>query len=237
MDERILVVDDDALLTDSLAFILRQEGYQPSVVVNGAGAVEATLSDPPDLVLLDLSLPDLNGVEVCRRIRELSRVPILMLTARRQEIDKIRGLDAGADDYVTKPFTEGELLARVRAQLRRAAGPVADGSDQALTIGELRIDPAAREVWLGKSEVQLSAREFDLLRLLAVNARRVVPRKRLFDTVWGAEFVGDERALDVYIRTLRRKIEPNPEQPSYILTARGVGYKLVSPRDDADRDD
>src|SRR6266576_1237158 len=198
---RVVVVEDDPLQAESLAFILRQEGYVVDVASTGAEALAVARTQPaPDTVLLDVALPDLSGVEVARRLRAGSNVPIIMLTARRNEIDKITGLDAGADDYLTKPFSHGELLARIRR----------------LTRGDRVID--------------VSAREFDILRLLAEAAERVVERQQLFASVWGPSFFGDERALDVYIRMIRKKVEPDPSRPIYLHTVRGVGYRLAEER-------
>jgi two-component system response regulator RegX3 len=182
-------------------------------------------------VLLDVALPDLSGVEVARRLRAGSNVPIIMLTARRNEIDKITGLDAGADDYVTKPFSHGELLARIRAQIRR--GPTGGGVDAAhgvYSAGQLRIDTGMHRVTRDDRVIDVSAREFDILRLLAEAAGRVVERQQLFASVWGPAFYGDERALDVYIRMIRKKIEPDPSRPIYLHTVRGVGYRLAEER-------
>jgi DNA-binding response OmpR family regulator len=229
MGARILLVDDDPLLTDSLGYILKQEGYAVLVASNGGEALERAGRDEPDLVLLDVSLPDLSGVEVCRRLQATGDVPIIMLTARRQESDKIVGLDAGADDYITKPFATGELLARVRAGLRR--GRRAGAKPAVIQVGGLTVDIGAHRVAVDGRTVELSAREFELLRLLAESAGRVVARRKLFDTVWGPDFYGDERALDVYIRLLRKKIEPDPDRPTYIGTLRGVGYRLSAPDD------
>jgi DNA-binding response OmpR family regulator len=221
---RVLVVEDDHLQAQSLAFILRQEGYAVEVVADGAGALARARAQPgPDLVLLDVALPDLSGVEVARRIRLASPVPIVLVTGRREESDKIVGLDAGADDYVTKPFSAGELLARVRAQLRRGPGAPA----APFVVGPLRIDPGARRVTHDGRASPLSAREFDLLRLLAEAGGRVVERDRLFAGVWGAGFFGEERALDVYVHTLRQKIEPDPAHPRFLRTVRGIGYRLA----------
>ena len=230
MDRRLLIVDDDPLLTDSLEFLLQQEGYNVAVAATGSDALTAVRSSPPDLVLLDVGLPDLNGVEVCRRLRAFWNGPVIVLTARRQEADKVIGLDAGADDYVTKPFSSSELLARIRAGLRRAqqsvSGPPLAGE---LAVGELRINRDARTVTMAGQPVHLSARELDLLLLLAERAGMALPRRYLFDTIWGPRFYGDERALDVYIRSLRKKIEPDPDRPAYIHTVRGVGYRLEQP--------
>ena len=229
---RVVVVEDDPLQAESLAFILRQEGYVVELASTGAEALAAARGQPaPDTVLLDVALPDLSGVEVARRLRAGSNVPIIMLTARRNEIDKITGLDAGADDYVTKPFSHGELLARIRAQIRRgptaAAVAAGDAAHGVYTIGALRIDTGMRRLTRGDRVIDVSAREFDILRLLAEAAGRVVERQQLFATVWGPSFYGDERALDVYIRMIRKKIEPDPSRPVYLHTVRGVGYRLA----------
>jgi DNA-binding response OmpR family regulator len=226
---RVVVVEDDPLQAESLAFILRQEGYVVELASTGLEALAVARSQPaPDTVLLDVSLPDLSGVEVARRLRAGSNVPIIMLTARRNEIDKITGLDAGADDYLTKPFSHGELLARIRAQIRRgptsAAGQVAHG---VYRVGQLHVDAGMRRVTREERVIDVSAREFDILRLLAEAAGRVVERHQLFTSVWGPAFYGDERALDVYIRMIRKKIEPDPSRPIYLHTVRGVGYRLA----------
>ena len=232
MDRRLLIVDDDPLMTDSLAFLLQQEGYEVTVAQTGTDALQVARTTPPDLVLLDVGLPDLNGVEVCRRLRQFWNGPVIVLTARRQEADKVIGLDAGADDYVTKPFSSSELLARIRAGLRRkqqvSGGPAALGE---LVVGDLRINRDGRTVTMANKPVHLSARELDLLLLLAERAGMALPRRYLFDTIWGPQFYGDERALDVYIRSLRKKIEPDPDRPAYIHTVRGVGYRLEPPTD------
>ena len=230
---RVVVVEDDPLQAESLAFILRQEGYIVDLAATGAEALASVRTQPPpDAVLLDVALPDLSGVEVARRLRAGSNVPIIMLTARRNEIDKITGLDAGADDYLTKPFSHGELLARIRAQLRRGvvAAGTADAAHGVFTIGALRIDTGMRRLTRGERVIDVSAREFDILRLLAEAAERVVERQQLFASVWGPSFFGDERALDVYIRMIRKKIEPDPSNPMYLHTVRGVGYRLAEER-------
>jgi DNA-binding response OmpR family regulator len=229
---RVVVVEDDPLQAESLAFILRQEGYVVELASTGAEALVIARSQPaPDTVLLDVALPDLSGVEVARRLRAGSNVPIIMLTARRNEIDKITGLDAGADDYVTKPFSHGELLARIRAQIRRGpTGAASDAAHGVYTVGRLRIDTGMRRLTREDRVIDVSAREFDILRLLAEAAGRVVERQQLFATVWGPSFYGDERALDVYIRMIRKKIEPDPSRPIYLHTVRGVGYRLAEER-------
>jgi two-component system, OmpR family, response regulator VicR len=230
---RVVVVEDDPLQAESLAFILRQEGYVVDLASTGAEALTLARAQPaPDTILLDVALPDLSGVEVARRLRAGSNVPIIMLTARRNEIDKITGLDAGADDYVTKPFSHGELLARIRAQIRRSpTSPVAtEAAHGVYTIGQLRLDAGMRRITRGQRVIDVSAREFEILRNLAEAAGRVVERHQLFTSVWGPNFFGDERALDVYIRMIRRKIEPDPSRPMYLHTVRGVGYRLAEER-------
>src|SRR5438477_1827521 len=226
---RVVVVEDAPLQPESLAFILRQEGYIVDLAATGAEALAiARTQPPPDTVLLDVALPDLSGVEVARRLRAGSHVPIIMLTARRNEIDKITGLDAGADDYITKPFSHGELLARIRAQIRRGPGlSSAEPTHAVYTLGELRLDTGMRRVQRGERVIEVSAREFEILRHLAEAAGRVVERHQLFTSVWGPAFYGDERALDVYIRMIRKKIEPEPGKPVYLHTVRGVGYRLA----------
>ncbi len=230
---RVVVVEDDPLQAESLAFILRQEGYVVELASTGAEALAVARSQPaPDTVLLDVALPDLSGVEVARRLRAGSNVPIIMLTARRNEIDKITGLDAGADDYLTKPFSHGELLARIRAQIRRSptgTGP-SDASHGVFLVGALRVDTGMRRLTRDGRVIEVSAREFDILRLLAEAAGRVVERQQLFASVWGPSFYGDERALDVYVRMIRKKIEPDPSRPMYLHTVRGVGYRLAEER-------
>jgi DNA-binding response OmpR family regulator len=227
---RVLVVEDDPLQAESLAFILRQEGYTVELAGTGVEGLAAARSTPrPDTVLLDVALPDLSGIEVVRRLRASSNVPIIMLTARRHESDKITGLDAGADDYVTKPFSHGELLARIRVQIRRAlqSTPTAESGNGVFAIGALRLDVGVRRLTRDGRVIDLSAREFDIVRLLAEAAGRVVERQHLFVSVWGPTFFGDERALDVYVRTIRKKIEPDPGRPMYLHTVRGVGYRLA----------
>lgn len=233
MPARILVVDDDTLLTDSLDFLLKQEGYDVTVAGTAMDAMSLVRRWTPDLMLLDVGLPDLSGVEACRRMRAEWSGPIIMLTARRQDADKVIGLDSGADDYVTKPFVSTELLARVRAALRRVLhtgrGPIPLGE---IAIRDMLIDRNARVVSMNGAPVYLSAREYDILVLLAERPGHVVPRRVLIDTIWGPDFYGDERALDVYIRAIRKKIEPDPERPEYLQTVRGVGYRLMTAGDD-----
>jgi DNA-binding response OmpR family regulator len=225
---RILVIEDDPLQAEGLALIFRQEGYQVEVAETGAdGLARSRGRSAPDVIVLDVALPDLNGVEVARRLRAGLGVPIIMLTARRQEIDKVMGLDAGADDYVTKPFSPNELLARVRAQLRRGARGVTTAPAHGdYRIGDVYVDVGTRRVTRGGQAIALSAREFDIVRVLAEAAGQVVERRDLFAAVWGQDFYGEERALDVYMRMLRKKIEPDPTRPIYLHTVRGVGFRL-----------
>ena len=232
---RLVLVEDDALQAESLAYILRQEGYAVELAATGAQALAAVRGRPtPDAVVLDVTLPDLNGVEVARRLRAGSAVPIIMLTARRQESDKIIGLDAGADDYVTKPFSPGELLARIRVQLRRRLKTeVSNGngsSHEVFVVGDLELDAGRRRLTRSGRTIEVSAREFDIVQVLAEAAGHVVPRRQLLHSVWGPDFVGDERALDVYVRMIRRKLEPRPSDPTYLHTVRGVGYRLANDR-------
>ena len=227
---RVLLVEDDPLQAESLALILRQEGYAVDLAATGAeGLDQARRSPRPDVVLLDVALPDLNGTEVARRLRASSRIPIVMLTARRQESDKIVGLDAGADDNVTKPFSPNELLARIRSQMRR--GSFLDGAtpppDGIYRVGDLTLETGPRRLTRAGQVIPLSAREFDIVRVLGEARGEVVERRDLFARVWGPNFFGEERALDVYMRMLRKKIEPNPAQPVYLHTVRGVGFRLA----------
>ncbi len=226
----ILLVDDDPLLRRSISFLLQQEGHQVILAATGAEALAAVRERRPDLVLLDLGLPDLGGVEVCRRLRQDTAAPVIMLTARGAEADKIVGLDAGADDYVTKPVGSGELAARVRAALRRGqAAANALPPAERVVAGEVEVDTAAHRVRVRGSEVALSPREFALLQLLVSHAGRALDRAFIFQMVWGPAFYGDHSALDVYIRQLRRKIERDPDHPRLIETVRGVGYRFASP--------
>jgi DNA-binding response OmpR family regulator len=227
---RVLLVEDDQLQAEALAFVLRQEGYAVDVTAAGIDAYSRAMRQPtPDVVVLDVTLPDVSGVEVARRLRAAGlNVPIVMLTARGEPSDRIVGLDAGADDYVTKPFQTGELLARIRSQIRRAAMLRRGTSGSTvLRVGPLELDPGTRRLALGGEEVAVSAREFDILRLLAEGHGTVVQRKALFSAIWGSSFFGDERALDVYIRAIRRKIELDPARPKLLHTVRGVGYRLA----------
>jgi two-component system OmpR family response regulator len=223
----ILIVEDDRTLVDVLRYNLIKEGYNVLIAGDGEGALKLTRTEEPDLVLLDIMLPGMSGLEVCRILRKETNVPILMLTARTDEIDKVVGLEVGADDYVTKPFSLRELMARVRAMLRRAEMTVPKPSDrQSVKVGDLQVDVARRKVTLGNSVLDLTQKEFDLLAFLAQNKGLVFSREQLLDKVWCYEFAGDTRTVDVHIRWLRQKIETDPAHPKHLITVRGVGYKL-----------
>jgi DNA-binding response OmpR family regulator len=227
----ILLADDDEMIVDILTHQLEREGYTVLPAGDGVTALTLARTASPDLVLLDVMMPKLQGWEVCREIRRTSAVPILMLTARGEEMDRVLGLELGADDYIVKPFGFRELLARIRANLRRAllqAVPAAEDAEGVVAIGELVIDRRRRVVTRGKEAVALSQREYDLLVALLAADSAVVPRGDLLDQVWGAQWIGDPRTLDVHIRWLREKLEENPGRPRLILTVRGVGYRLVA---------
>lgn len=220
---RILVVDDDPHIRETLKRYLTYEGYRVDLAEDGRQALSGMATDPADLVVLDVGLPDMDGLEVCRRIREADDVPIIMLTARGTLDDKVDGLDSGADDYITKPFEPEELSARIRALLRRKAP-----QSQALKVGPITLDPAARQVFVDDKQVELSSKEFDLLELMMRHPRQVLTRETFYDRIWGYDFSGESNILEVYIRYLRSKLEP-VGGAKYIQTVRGVGYVL---RDD-----
>jgi two-component system response regulator RegX3 len=222
---RVLVVEDEDSISEPLAYMLRKEGYEVSVAADGPSGLEAFDREGADLVLLDLMLPGLSGTEVCRELRSRSAVPVIMLTARDSEVDKVVGLELGADDYVTKPFSHRELVARIRAVLRRR-GPVGDEEATALEAGPVRMDVDRHLVTVEGTPISLPLKEFDLLELLLRNAGRVLTRAQLIDRVWGADYVGDTKTLDVHVKRLRAKIEPDPARPQHLLTVRGLGYKL-----------
>ena len=210
-----------------LGIVLQTEGFEPSFVADGDRALAAFRSTKPDLVLLDLMLPGLPGSEVCKSLREKSNVPVIMLTAKDGEIDKVVGLELGADDYVTKPFSSRELVARMRAVLRRRGEPE-DTPESALESGPVRMDVDRHVVTVRGGSVQLPLKEFELLQVLLRNADRVLTRMQLIDRVWGADYVGDTKTLDVHIKRLRAKIELDPTKPQHIVTVRGLGYKFES---------
>jgi two-component system, OmpR family, response regulator RegX3 len=223
---RVLVVEDEESFSDALSYMLRREGFEAVVAGTGPDALAEFDRGGADIVLLDLMLPGLSGTEVCRALRSRSAVPIIMLTAKDAEVDKVVGLELGADDYVTKPYSARELVARIRAVLRRrgeAAEPPADG---VLEAGPVRMDVERHIVQVDGEVVPLPLKEFDLLEFLLRNAGRVLTRGQLIDRVWGSDYVGDTKTLDVHVKRLRAKLEPDPANPKYLLTVRGLGYKL-----------
>ena len=224
MRQRILVIDDDPSLAEMLTIVLRGEGFDTAVVADGTQALSAVRELRPDLVLLDLMLPGLSGTEVCRQLRARSNVPVIMLTAKDGEIDKVVGLELGADDYVTKPYHTRELVARIRAVLRRHGEPE-ELLPAALEAGPVRMDVDRHVVTVAGRSVNLPLKEFELLELLLRNAGRVLTRMQLIDRIWGADYVGDTKTLDVHVKRLRSKIEPDPSAPRHLVTVRGLGYK------------
>ncbi len=230
---KILIVEDEAAIADIVAFNLRREQYEAETVYDGLEGLERGLSGEFDLILLDVMLPGMDGFEICRRIREKSSVPILMLTAREEETDKVFGLEIGADDYITKPFSMRELMARVQANLRRTRRPdpevpKAEAQKPDIEIGDIAIYDAAHDIKRRGVSVDLTAREFALLRTMAASPDKVFSREELLSGVWGYEYFGDLRAVDVAVRRLREKLEEDPAQPRYIITRRGVGYYFSS---------
>jgi len=227
----ILLVEDDESIAEPLVFGLQNEGFRVLHAIDGHEGLELARAEQPDLILLDVMLPRMDGFAVCRTLRRESAVPIIMLTARGQELDRVMGLELGADDYIVKPFSFRELLARVRALLRRREldrGQTSPPSDR-ITVGEIVLDRTARQVWRAGQLVELRQREFDLLCALMENAGKAVPRHELLDQVWGEDWIGDPRTLDVHIRWLREKLEDDPSSPRYIQTVRGYGYRFVDP--------
>jgi two-component system response regulator RegX3 len=225
---RVLVVEDEAPLAESIAYNLAREGFIVTAAADGEQALERFRAEAPDIVLLDLMLPKLSGLDVCRAIRAESEVPIVILTAKDAEADKVAGLELGADDYVTKPFSMRELVSRVRAHLRRAKMPAPVPSVEGrLAGGPVEMDPERHEVFVRGETVQLTPKEFELLELFLVRKGRLLTRDLLIDEVWGADYVGDTRTLDVHVKRLRRKLEDDPHEPRHLLTVRGLGYKFV----------
>jgi len=222
---RVLVVEDEESFSDALSFMLRKEGFEVAVASTGPGGLEEFDRNGADLVLLDLMLPGLPGTEVCRALRAKSSVPIIMVTAKDGEIDKVVGLELGADDYVTKPFSSRELVARVRAVLRRRGEPE-DLLPATLECGPVRMDVERHTVSVSGNNVSLPLKEFELLELLLRNSGRVLTRGQLIDRVWGTDYVGDGKTLDVHVKRLRSKLEPEPSDPRYLVTVRGLGYKF-----------
>jgi two-component system OmpR family response regulator len=225
---KILIVEDDRNLLDTLKYNLRKEGYNTIAAFDGAEALDVARREKPDLIILDIMLPKLSGFEVCRILRKEMTIPILMLTAKTEEVDKIVGLEIGADDYMTKPFSMRELLARLGAMLRRAdmSKQQIASEQKTLKIGDLEIDIGRHQAFHGRSRLDLTPKEYELLVFLATNKGLVFSRERLLDKVWGYDYVGDTRTVDVHIRWLRQKIESDPAKPEHLVTVRGAGYKL-----------
>jgi two-component system response regulator VicR len=235
LNAKILVVEDEKPIADIIKFNLEKEGYQVDCVHDGDEAIQTALANPPDLMLLDLMLPGSDGIEVCRRVRQVSELPIIMLTAKDSEVDKVIGLEMGADDYVTKPFSNRELLARVKANLRRSKQSnektVAQAPEKnVLFIGDLAIDGASFVVKKRDKTIDLTHREFELLLYLSKHLNQVLTREHLLQSVWGYDYFGDVRTVDVTIRRLREKIEDDPGAPAYIITRRGIGYTMRNPQ-------
>ena len=222
---RVLVVEDEESYSDALAYMLRKEGFEVAIAGNGHDALTEFDRNGADIVLLDLMLPGLPGTEVCRQIRATSNVPVIMVSAKDDEVDKVVGLELGADDYVTKPYSPRELVARIRAVLRRGAG---DGSPDTSTLeaGPVRMDVERHVVTVNGEGQRLPLKEFELLEMFLRNPGRVLTRGQLIDRVWGSDYVGDTKTLDVHVKRLRAKLEPNPSEPKFLVTVRGLGYKL-----------
>jgi DNA-binding response OmpR family regulator len=225
---KILVVDDDALLRRSLTYQLEREGYNIVTAVDGQAALAVARANQPDLILLDIGLPDANGLDVARTLQHELAIPLIFLTGRNQETDIVVGLELGAEDYITKPFGMRELLARIRVVLRRLARAPSPAGDEPLVAGDIMLDPKAHEVYVRGERIDLPPKEFDLLRLLMANAGAVLPTNYLLDVVWGEQFAGAVQVLYVHIGWLRERIEEDPRRPRYIQTVRGVGYKLTT---------
>ena len=224
---KILVVDDEQVLVKGIKFNLEREGYQVEVGCDGEQAVELAREGGFDLILLDLMMPKIDGLQACMRIREFSNVPIIMLTAKGEDADKLMGFECGADDYITKPFNLLELKARVRALLRRSGAAEQKKAGGILEAGHIKLDTAARAAWRDGTPVELTAKEFDLMELLLRNPGRVYSRENLLNVVWGYEYIGDYRTVDVHVRRLREKLELDPANPEFIRTKWGVGYYLT----------
>ena len=225
----VLVVEDEPTLSSTLSYNLRKNGFNVLSAADGVAGLQEARRSRPDLIVLDLMLPKMDGLEVCRRIRADSDVPILILTARSEELDKVVGLEMGADDYLAKPFGMRELMARVRALLRRASSSTNDGGagDTTVRVGDIDLESRGRTVRRGQTEIALKPKEFDLVFFLATNAGQVFTREQLLEKVWGYDFFGGSRTVDVHMRWLREKLEKEPGRPAHLLTVRGVGYKFV----------
>ncbi|EEI22816.1 response regulator receiver domain protein [Limosilactobacillus fermentum ATCC 14931] len=235
MDKKVLVVDDEKPISDIIKFNLEKEGYEVVVAYDGEEALQKVESESPDLIVLDLMLPKIDGLEVAKQVRAKRSTPIIMVTAKDSELDKVLGLELGADDYVTKPFSNRELVARVKANLRRQDATVSPANDDRtadIKVGDLTIHPDAYTVTKRGENINLTHREFELLHYLAQHIGQVINREHLLQTVWGYDYFGDVRTVDVTVRRLREKIEDNPSHPQWLITRRGVGYYLANPNQD-----
>ncbi|GAB2639001.1 response regulator transcription factor [Nocardioides ginkgobilobae] len=221
---RVLVVEDEESYSDALAYMLRKEGFEVAIAADGNAALAEFDRNGADIVLLDLMLPGIPGTEVCRQIRATSSVPVIMVSAKDDEVDKVVGLELGADDYVTKPYSPRELVARIRAVLRRGTEP--EAATSTLEAGPVRMDVERHVVTVDGTETKLPLKEFELLEMFLRNPGRVLTRGQLIDRVWGSDYVGDTKTLDVHVKRLRAKLEPDPSDPKYLVTVRGLGYKL-----------
>ncbi len=224
MNSKVLVVDDEKLIVKGIKFSLEQEGWEVDVAYDGEEALQLAKNNSYDVMILDVMLPKYSGLEVCQLVREFSNLPIVMLTAKGEDMDKIMGLEYGADDYVTKPFNILELKARIKAILRRSTHAEKEQNKKILEVGHLRLELNSRRIFLHNQEINLTAKEFDMLELFATHQGKVYNREQLLDTIWGRDYPGDVRTVDVHVRRLREKIESNPGQPEYIQTKWGVGY-------------
>ena len=223
---KILIVEDEPSFSEALEFLLGKEGFAVVTAENGSDAIKKFEQGGIDLVLLDLMIPEVSGAEVCRQIRAKSKVPIIMLTAKDSEVDKVVGLEIGADDYVTKPYSAKELVARIRAVLRRNSGDLGESDTGVMTVASVRMDIERHQVSVNGIPISLPLKEFELLEFLMRNAGRVLTREQLIDRVWGSDYVGDTKTLDVHVKRLRAKIENDPANPALIQTVRGLGYKM-----------
>jgi two-component system response regulator RegX3 len=223
---KILIVEDESSLAEPLSFLLRKEGFQTVIAEDGLKAIDLFQAEHPDLILLDLMLPGLSGTEVCKKIRGVSMVPIIMLTAKDDEVDKVIGLELGADDYVTKPYSSRELVARIKAVLRRGTDLALTGEENVLQVANIKMDVDQHKVWLDGQLMPMPLKEFELLCELMRNAGRVMSRAQLIDHIWGSDYVGDTKTLDVHIKRLRSKFEKDQANPELIQTIRGLGYKM-----------
>ena len=228
---KILIVEDEMSFSEALEFILKQEGFDVVIAADGREALAKFAETKPDIILLDVMIPEISGTEVCRTIRATSDVPIIMVTAKDAEIDRVVGLELGADDYVTKPYSSRELVARIKAVMRRRTGePFNGGADGVLKVGKIRVDLDKHMVTVDGKNIQLPLKEFFLLEFLMRNAGKVMTRNQLIDRVWGSDYYGDTKTLDVHIKRLRAKVEEDPAEPQLIQTIRGLGYKLENPK-------